>query len=115
MPAPHRRKAVLERQLRVRILGYVCDREIILRERPCERAESKSDEEELRRRGRARERHPARIAACRADERQQSLRECHAQREHEREVAELRDHLLSTTVLPALAACSSAGAASGGM
>jgi hypothetical protein len=114
-PPPYRGQPVGQRQLGVRVLGDVGEREIVLRERPAERAEGERDEQELRRGGRARERHPACIAACRADQRQHAQRERHAKRERQREVAELGDHLPFTTVFPALAACSSACAASGGI
>ena len=73
----------------------------------------KSDQQELRARGGARERDPARVAARGADERQHALHRGDAEREDQREMAELRGHCFR--VLCALCAWSIACFASGGM
>ena len=74
---------------------------------------AKSDQQELGARGGSRDGDPARIAARRADERQHALHRGDAEREDQREMAELGGH--GFTVFCAFAACSSACAASGGM
>ena len=55
-----------------------------------ERTEGQDDEERLGERGGAAERHQARIAARRADQRQGSLHQRDGQRQDEGEVAEFR-------------------------
>ena len=84
-----------------------------------EAAERERDEEELRERGRPRDRHQRGVAPLRADQRQRALRDGDQQREDQREVAEFRNHLPSFSVdtdMPCpLCAWSTAAAASGGM
>ena len=95
------------------MVGDVGHREIVADEREREAAEREEDQQELGARGGSGDRDPAGIAARRADERQHALHRGDAEREDQREVAELGGH--GFTVFCAFAACSSACAASGGM
>ncbi len=101
------------------MLRDVLDREVVGREAVREAAERERDEEELRERGRPRDRHQRGVAALRADQRQRALRDGDQQREDQREVAQFRNHLPSFSVdtdMPCpLCAWSTAAAASGGM
>ena len=63
-------------------------------ERPRETAERDRDERELRLARRTRERHPRRVAARRARDRQHALRERQQQREYQCELADFRNHVL---------------------
>ena len=121
MRAPGRGEAIAQRQLGIRIRRHVQDREVIPDERRSETGEGDDDEQELRARRGLGERHQARLSICGARERQRGLRDRDQQREDQREVAELGNHLCSpclvTSVLVDIASCAcfTASAAAGGM
>jgi hypothetical protein len=83
-----------------------------VKKRPGETAEGERDEDELAGSSGPRDVHPARAAQVGAGERETCLRQCEAEGEHEREVAELRNHCVPC---PALRCASSASPTCGGM
>ena len=85
--------------------------EVVVEERVLERCERDRDEHELTGRGRSRERHPIGASGRGAGERQRRLNQREAQREDQRELADLGDH--SATAVRALA-FASASVTSGG-
>src|ERR1700675_1383904 len=101
------------------MLRDVLDGEIAGGETPREAAERERDKRELRARGGSGDRHQRGVAPVRADERNDALREGDEQRENQREMAHLRNHLGSFSVdsdMPfSLCALATAAAASGGM
>ena len=119
--APGRGEAIVQRQLGIRIRRHVLDREVIPDERCSETGEGDHDEQELRARRGSCKRHQPRLAVCGAGQRQRGLRDRNQQREDQREVAELGNHLRSpclvTKVLVDIASCAcfTASAAAGGM
>src|SRR6185369_7475951 len=114
---------VMRRQLRIRMLGDVGDREVVGDERVRERGERGEHEKELAGgdgTGCCQQSSPPGV---RADETERGLRERERQGDDQREVAELRNHCVFLVAFwPAKAALSivwpaffSASAASGGM
>ena len=89
MPAPDRSYPVFEGQQRVRMLGDVNDRKIVLYEGGGQAAESDRDQQRLRDRRRTRDGDPARPPLMRAGQRQRALDERDDERDDQREVSEL--------------------------
>src|SRR5262249_45127848 len=108
--APRRGELVEDRQCGVRVLRHEQHAEVVVQERVLEHAESDDHEHELPRRRRTRERHPLRFTDSSTRERQHRLHEREAERQDQRELAQLGNH--SATVPLVFA---SASATSGGM
>ena len=120
MAAPDPGDAVLQRQLRVGVLGDIDDGEIVLDEGVGQAGESDGEQHGQRPGGWACQRHPGRCAAVGADQRQDALGQRNTERQDQREVSEFGDHCFTVLAVASMAAfwaCASptALAASGGM
>ena len=91
--SPHAGDLVEQRLHRVRVLRHVDDREIRRDVAPGQAAEGEDDQGELCVRSGPGERHRALIAALRAEQRHHGLHAGRRQRQHQREMADLRDHV----------------------
>ena len=110
---PHTGNAVVHGRRGVGMQRHILDREVAGDEGPGQAGEGKRDEEELPLRRRAANRHQREAVAAGADHRHYSLDQGEDEGEDEGKMAEFGDHCF--TVAPALCACSTACAASGGM
>ena len=93
MVAPEAGQPVNQRHRRVRILEDVEHREVGRHVTCSERAERNRNEGELRQRRRRRHAHEHRIIAARANDRHAALDQGQPERQHQRVMAELGDHL----------------------
>ncbi len=116
---PRRRDPILQRQLRVRVLGDVDDGKIAGGEAPRQASERQRHEEELRARRRLGESHQDRVAPMRADQWDDALDDGDEEGKDQGEMAEFGDHLallnVETDMPLSFWAFSMAPAASGGM
>ncbi|KAG0771517.1 hypothetical protein G6F22_016408 [Rhizopus arrhizus] len=90
--APHRRIAVDHRQQRIGVLGHVAHREILLHECGGEHGERAGDQQQLGKGGRSRHRHPGRVVAMRAHQRQASLQQRGQQRAQQQDLTQFGQH-----------------------
>jgi hypothetical protein len=90
--SPRRGDAILQGQLRIGIGGDVLHGKIIADERPRKTYECHRDQQRLGPRRWPRQRHQARCADRRAEQRQRPLHQRDQQREDHREVPEFRNH-----------------------
>jgi hypothetical protein len=92
--SPHAGDFVDERFLRVRIFEHVQHGKIGNNVARGERRKRQCDECELRERGRPRNAHQRHVIDPRADQRHDGLDQRQPERQHQRVMADLRDHLL---------------------